>query len=219
MWLIAAAVILGITFCGPIDALADRSFAWHMAQHVSLMFVAAPLVLAGKPVSTLLRALPKQYARAGANVLHSAAVRRLTHPIVAWLVFAATLWITHFSALYQAALEHPAVHLAEHALYLGAALLFWYPLVGGPAHWRPSHPIRMLYVFLAMPQGAFLSAAILSSHYVLYPHYARAGLLDQQNGATVMWVAGGLVMLATFLSTLTAWGVEEMRRDRNEAAA
>jgi len=56
--------------------------------------------------------------------LKSLPLRVLTHPAVAWLQFAVVLYGTHFSPLYEAALEHPIVHAFEHALYLGSGLIF-----------------------------------------------------------------------------------------------
>ena len=42
----------------------------------------------------------------------------------------AVMWASHFSPLFDVALEDPLVHDLEHVLFLGAALLFWWPAVG-----------------------------------------------------------------------------------------
>ena len=56
-------------------------------------------------------------------------------------LFAAVMWATHFSPLFDLALENRFVHDLEHVLFLGAALLFWWPAVGlDPAPWRLSPP-------------------------------------------------------------------------------
>ena len=78
-------------------------------------------------------------------------MRVLAFPVVAWMLFAGVMWVSHFSPLFDAALEDPLVHDLEHALFLGAALLFWWPAVAlDPAPWRMAHPARALYVFLQM---------------------------------------------------------------------
>src|SRR5439155_27357025 len=131
-------------------------------------------------------------------VLHSRVVRVLTHPVVAWLVFASVMWGTHFSPLFNESLENPLLHQLEHALYLTAALLFWWPVLGAdPAPWRLPYPVRALYAFLQMPQNTFLALAIYSSSNVLYAHYATlqrtwgpAPLEDQQLAGGLMWVIG-----------------------------
>jgi cytochrome c oxidase assembly factor CtaG len=123
--------------------------------------------------------------------------------------------VAHFSPLYNAALEHPAVHVVEHALFLTAAFLFWGAVVQVGYAPRPvPYPARVLYLFLAIPQGAFLGLAIYAARGVLYPHYAHVhnaitALADQQNGGAVMWIAGGFVMFAAFMLTVGAWAMSE----------
>ena len=96
-------------------------------------------------------------------ILHSRVMRVLSFPVVAWLLFAAAMWGTHFSPLFDAALEDPFVHDLEHGLYLVTALLFWWPAVAlDPAPWRMTHPVRALYTFLQMTQNTFLSVVLLN---------------------------------------------------------
>ena len=114
------------------------------------------------------------------------------------------------------------------SLFLGAALLFWWPAVGlDPGPWRMSHPVRVLYVFLQMPQNTFLSLAIFSSTTLLYGHYATlirpwgpTPLADQQLAGGLMWVAGDLVFLVALLALVRGWMRREERdTERNEARA
>jgi putative membrane protein len=198
-----------------VDALADRSFAAHMAQHMVLALVAPPLVLLGAPL-LLLAAVPSQRtARRITGFAHGALGRAIFAPITGWLLFVSVLWATHFSPLYEAALEHPAMHVVEHGLFLTAAFLFWGAVVQvGYAPRAVPFPARMLYVFLAIPQGAFLGLAIYAARGVLYPHYlqmqsAASALADQQNGGAVMWIAGGFIMFVAFMLTAAAWAVSE----------
>ena len=62
-------------------------------------------------------------------ILRSWPVKVVSHPVVAWSLFAAGVVVTHFSPLYEAALEHDWVHQVEHVLYLVAGLMFWFPVV------------------------------------------------------------------------------------------
>jgi cytochrome c oxidase assembly factor CtaG len=76
-------------------------------------------------------------------------------------MFAAMMWGVHFSPLFNASLEDPLVHDLEHALFLGGALLFWWPAVAlDPAPYRLAHPARIVYVFLQKPRIAFGNALI-----------------------------------------------------------
>ncbi|HEY4440108.1 MAG TPA: cytochrome c oxidase assembly protein [Candidatus Elarobacter sp.] len=205
---------LGGALLGPLDVLADGSLAWHMLQHLTLVGLAAPLLILGAPLRLALAALPARGASALARVLHSLPVRVLTHPAVAWLQFAAILYATHFSPLYEGALEHPAIHAAEHAVYLTSALLFWTPLLAvAPAPHAPPHPVRLLAIFAALPMSAFLGFAFYVSRHVLYAHYAaRPGALDDQmNAGAVMWIAGGTPLFVALLWCVADWGARERR--------
>ena len=199
---------------GPIDGLADTSLAWHMAQHLALVSLAAPLLLLGAPLRLALAALPPRPAAGLARVLNSRVLRFLTHPAVSWLQFTLVLYGTHFSPLYEAALENEAIHVCEHALYLASALIFWQPLLAvAPAPHAPPHPVRILALFLALPMSAFLGFAFWVTRHVLYAHYAaNAGAVDDQRDAgAVMWIAGGAPLLLAMLWCVADWGAWEHR--------
>jgi len=207
-------VVTAAALLGPIDALADTSLAWHMAQHLALVSLAAPLLLLGAPLRLALAALPSRPATKLARILQSPALRVLTHPAFAWLQFAAVLYGVHFSPLYEAALENETVHAYEHVLFLTSGMIFWMPLLAvAPAPHAPTHPVRLLMVFLALPMSAFLGFAFYVSHHVLYPHYAAlpGALNDQVNAGAVMWIAGGAPLLAALLWCVADWGARERR--------
>jgi cytochrome c oxidase assembly factor CtaG len=130
--------------------------------------------------------------------------------------------------LFDAALEEPLVHDLEHALYLGAGLLFWWPaLAVDPAPWRMRHPVRAMYVFLQMPQNTFLAVVLLGASSVLYPHYATLDrpwpptpLEDQQLAAGIMWLVGDAIFLIAILGILWSWMQAERRdTERNDRRA
>jgi putative copper resistance protein D len=195
-------------------------FSVHMVQHILLTLVAPPLIVLGAPITLLLRlARPETRRRWILPVLHGRAVRALSFPVVAWVLFAGVMWATHFSPVFDRALEDRLVHDLEHLAYLGAGLLFWWPAVGlDPAPWRMSHPVRALYLFLQMPQNTFLAVAILSATTPLYGHYVTlvrawgpTPLADQQAAAGIMWFVGDLLFLAAILGMVAAWMRHEER--------
>jgi cytochrome c oxidase assembly factor CtaG len=208
--------VVAASLLGPVDARADASLAWHMVQHLGLVSLAAPLLLLGAPLRLALGALPARPAAALARALNAPPLRLVTHPAFAWLQFALVLYGTHFSPLYEAALENEAVHAFEHALYLTSALLFWQPLLAvSPAPHAPPHFARILMLFLALPMSAFLGFAFWVTRHVLYAHYAvHANALDDQTSAgAVMWVAGGAPLLLAMLWSVADWGAREHRLD------
>ncbi|GAC1659498.1 MAG: hypothetical protein NVS4B13_04460 [Candidatus Elarobacter sp.] len=206
--------VVGAALIGRLDELSDVALSWHMAQHLALVSLAAPLLLLGAPLRLALGASPPRTATMLARVLNAAPLRLLMHPAVAWLQFALVLYATHFSPLYEAALENEAIHAGEHVLYLISALVFWTPLLAvAPAPHAPPHPARILALFLALPMSAFLGFAFWVTRRVLYPHYAaRADALgDQMNAGAVMWIAGGAPLLLAMLWCVADWGARERR--------
>jgi putative copper resistance protein D len=195
-------------------------FSVHMVQHILLALVAPPLVALGAPITQLLRA-SSPGTRTGTILpfLNSRLLRTLGHPLVAGLLFAGVMWGTHFSPLFDSALESSLIHELEHALYLTAGLLFWLPVVGlDPSPYRMSFPARIGYVFLQMPQNSFLAMAILFADAPLYAHYATLGapygidaLADQRLAAGIMWFVGDVVFLVALLWVLAAWMRSEDR--------
>jgi putative membrane protein len=217
--------LLAIAFAlqSGIEAYDTALFSIHMVQHILLILVAAPLIALAAPITLLLRAVrPEARRRWILPVLHSRPLKAISHPVVAWLIFAGVMWGTHFSPLFDASLENRWVHDLEHALFLAAALLFWWPAVGlDPAPWRMPHAARGLYVFLQMPQNTFLAVVILFAPAPLYAHYATLNrpwgptpLLDQQIAGGIMWLAGDLLFIAAIGAILAGWMRFEERQTK-----
>ncbi len=221
-WLAGLGVIAVALFAF-VDVYATSLFSVHMVQHLLLAMVGAPLLLLGAPITLLLRvASPETRRRRILPVLHSRPVRVISHPVVGWLVFAFVVWASHFSLLFDAALEDPAVHALEHALFIGAGLLFWWPIVGADPHpYRMSHGMRFGYALLAMPLNSFLGLVLFVTPVVLYQHYATVQriwgptpLEDQQLAGGLMWAAGDLIFLVPLLFLTLAWFRAEEEKGR-----
>ena len=211
-YLWAGLVVTAAAVVGPAASLAHRHFTAHMAQHLVLTLVAAPLLALGAPVTTLLRSTSGRARRVLARAAGSRLVSMLTHPLIAWSAFTLVMWLVHFSPLYDAALQNEAVHVLEHWLFLGAAFLFWTPVIGSdPISKRMlAWPARLGYLAAALPMQSFLGLAIYSAERPLYEAYPD--LDDQRLGALVMWLGGDLVFVGAIALTIGAW----MRADRRE---
>ena len=219
VFFLSGAALLAAAFSPPFERWADASFAAHMAQHVIMTLVAPPLMLLGAPLLLLVAIPQRAMARRIAAVAQHPVAVALLAPAAGWLIFIFVLWGTHFSPLYEAALEHEPLHVVEHGIFLLAAFLFWMPIVEAGYAPRPiAYPARMLYLFLALPQGAFLGLAIYSSRQVLYPHYAHVlsfthAIDDQRAGGAVMWIVGGFLLFLAFMITAGAWAYAERREE------
>ncbi len=209
--------VLWLALQSPVDVYADTRLSVHMVQHLLLTMVAAPLLVLGAPVTLALRASTPAFRRRRLlPLLRSWPVRTLTAPLVSWGQFAAVLWVSHFSPLYEAALRSGGVHALEHLLFIVSAVLFWAPVAGvDPSPKRLSHPARLLYLFLAMPQASFLGLAMWGASRVLYPAYQAAlgpaALDDQHLAGTLMGSAGMLVMVPALGLVLLDWLAREER--------
>lgn len=195
---------------------AHRSMHDHMVQHLLLVDLAAPLLAAGGPWLLRVRAL-----RPGvAGLLRSRALRAALHPAAAVVAFAAVVGGSHWPAIYDAALDHPALHALEHLAYLGSAMLFWGAVLAPRPLPRRSPLVRVLILLLAMPPMALAGVGIMATSRPAYRHY---GLADQHGAGRLMWVGGTLPMGAVVLALAVAGANEEERRQRRrelyEAAA
>lgn len=213
-----------IVLLGPPGAYDDVFFWAHMVQHIALMMVIAPLLLLGSPVLLLLRVAPPAARRRRlVPVLRSRAARVLTDPVLTWLLFAGVLMGTHFSPFYDEALRHPWVHdFIEHPLYLGAALLYYYPLLdGNPGPRRLAPGLRVASLGLLMVPETATGFFIYAATRVMYPYYETVSrpfglspLADQRFGGILMW-GGAMVIDTGWLAlAVAAWLRDEQARTR-----
>lgn len=211
---LAAMIALAFALISGIGRYDTSLFSVHMVQHILLMLGAAPLIALSAPVTLILRLSSASTRRRWIlPILHSRPIRVLAFPVTAWIIFAGVMWGSHFSALFNTALEDPLIHDLEHGLFLTSALLFWWPAVGlDPAPWRVSHPARIGHVFMQMTQNTFLAVVILNAPSVLYAHYATLarpwgprGIDDQRLAAGIMWLAGDLIFLTAIMVLVAGW--------------
>jgi len=170
-----------------------------------LQLAVAPLALAGIP-GWMLR-----------PALRSAPVRRvafrLTRPAAAFALFNVTMAAWHLPPLYNLALAHHPVHIAQHLTFIVASVVMWWPLVGSlPELPRPSYPAQLLYCFLMTVPMSIVSVYITYADRVLYPLYAIAPrvlgispLEDQRLGGLIMWIPGGLYFLGVLSVVFFKW--------------
>ncbi|MDE3108482.1 MAG: cytochrome c oxidase assembly protein [Acidobacteriota bacterium] len=199
---------LQIALCSPIDALDSFSLTDHMSQHMILMMVVPPLVLLGNPMLPLFRGLPRPFARRVlAPVLRWPPVlrffRRITHPAFCWLALSTAMLGWHLPGPYDLALRSDGWHELEHATFLIASILFWWPVVQPwPSRVRWPRWTVPVYLILADFVNTIVSAFLVFSGRILYAPYLtfpRLGTLsaisDQVLAGVVMWFVGGFAFV------------------------
>jgi putative copper resistance protein D len=219
--------VIAIALASPIEFYDTTLFSVHMVQHLLLTMIAAPLLALAAPITLLLRVSSPQARRKWIlPVLHSRIVRVISYPVVAWALFALVMWLSHFSPLFDAALDDFAIHRFEHALYLGTALLFWWPVVGAdPSPHRMTYPGRVLYLALGMPLSSLLGLVIFSARNPLYEHYLTlerdwgpSVMEDQALAGGIMWAGGDAIFVLALVVTVAAWLRHEERENKREDA-
>jgi cytochrome c oxidase assembly factor CtaG len=201
-WAFAAGLIaLFIALQSPIDVLAGWLFSMHMTQHILLIMVAPPLLLLGLP-SPLIRWLILETRLRGA-------LDRLTHPVLAFGLYNANLWLWHLPALYEGALRDPLLHDLEHALFFYTAVLFWWRVFDPTRGWFPLWqwpPAKWIYLLVAAPPSYILGSILWASNTVFYPYYTLmprlwglSVLADQQYAGMLMWLHGWMFMMASMI--------------------
>jgi putative membrane protein len=225
-------VLLAFAYLGPFETLAHTFFWAHMSQHLIVMMLAAPFIVLSNPVALTVLATE---GRARANViraLRSRAGVTAINPVVTWVLFASVLIGSHLTPVMEWVLsDHDAMAYVERPLYLVAALLFYYPLVGNDmCARRPAPGRRVLSLGLMMVPETMLGAVIFLAPVTLYPSYVATAqavgadpLFDQQLAGALMWAL--TMVLDSFWMMLAAiewWRADvasTARQERQEAAA
>ncbi len=190
-------LLLLIALASPIAGAADELFWAHMLEHLMIGDLAALLLvlgLTGPLLAPVLR-LPGM-----------GALRVLSHPVVAFTLWALNLYAWHLRVLHEGAVRSDDVHALQHVLFLVLGMNMWLALLGPlpkPAWFGNA---AMLGYIVAVR----LTAAVLGNVFVfgggaLYDVYAPGeqawGISpggDQVAAGGIMMVEGSLITLGLF---------------------
>jgi len=188
--------LLVLAYASPIAAIAEQElFSFHMLQHVVIGDLAPLCLLAGLtgPILRPLLALrPVERLRVLAN------------PLLALPVWAANLYLWHVPFLYEAAVEHSAVHALQHISFFTAGAIMWLPVLETlPAPvWFGTGP-KLAYIAVVRLVETVLGNVFVWAGTVFYPVYASgeelwgvSPLRDQGLAGAVMMIEGSVVTIA-----------------------
>jgi putative membrane protein len=154
------------------------AFSAHMAVHMGIVVVAAPLLAAG-----LAGSLRDPVRRAPG----------LFSPLLASLLELAVVWVWHSPVLHELARRSTLALLAEQASFLITGLLLWISVLGGSGSARIGEGIVAL-LLTAMHMtllGALLALAPRAFYGSLHGNLDWSALADQQVGGAIMILMGG----------------------------
>lgn len=215
---IGGCLALLIALGQPLDDWSDNYLLTaHMAQHMILLFVVAPLWLAGTPAWLL-----KPLAR---NRFINKAGYAITRAVPALIISNAVIIFWHLPGPYDAALVNEPVHILQHLSFLAASLLAWWPVLGPLPEWpRLSIPLSCLYLFFYSLPGGLVGAFITLAAPGFYPFYDNVPRIfgigldtDQQLAGLLMWVGGSTIYLLWISRLFFKWAGEEEEADRAAA--
>jgi putative membrane protein len=177
---------------------ASQDLLWvHMIEHLLLGDIAALLIVLGLTGPLLAPVL---------RIRLFDRLRVLSHPAIAFPLWAVDLYCWHIPSLYQAALRHTGVHALEHAMFLGCGINMWMCLVGPLP--RPSwfgNLGKLIYIVCVRLAGTVLGNVFLWSGTVFYPYYLAGDarfhispLADQSIAGAIMMVEESILTLGLF---------------------
>jgi cytochrome c oxidase assembly factor CtaG len=215
LFMVGVAVIVAATQSG-VGAYDDVLFWDHMIQHLMLIMVAPPLLIAGQPVTLLLHASRNPLHIWVKRVLRSRLAGALTWPPFTLAAYAAVIAGTHLTGLMNLVLSNEHVHDLEHAVYLVVGYLFFLPLIGRePVRWRVSYPLRMLVLAITMPVDTFTGVVLGSASSEMFPAYADVHRTwgptltgDLHLGGATMWIGGDAIMFVLIMIIFAAWATD-----------
>ncbi len=191
----------------PVDILSARLFWVHMIQHLLLLVIIPPLLVAAAPLQPLWLGLPggvrkraSAFATPGLKRAFSRVGDWLWKPAPTCILFVVGIWVWHWPSLYDLALTNEAIHdWCEHLTFLAVSLLFWTQLIPSPPlRPRLGYLGRIAILGVAILQNVALAALLGFAPAPLYAPYAHlatvsgsfSALQDQQLGAGIMWTFG-----------------------------
>jgi cytochrome c oxidase assembly factor CtaG len=213
----AGLLVIVIATQSGIGAYDDLLFYDHMIQHLLLLMVAPPLLIAAQPLTLLLHASRNPVHTWAKRVLRSHVVGFLTWPVFGVVLYALAVTASHLTGIANLVERNQSVHNAEHALFVIIGYLFFLPILGTePIRWRLSYPIRFVLLVLLMPIDTFTGVALgygsASSPGVPVgprPVWAPSPVSDLHSGGAVMWVGGDGIMFVLMMVVFLMWARDE----------
>jgi putative membrane protein len=210
----AALATLVLSLQGPLHELSDYYlFSAHMVQHLAIILVMPPLLLAGIPDWLLRPAIQVRPVRAVA--------RAVTIPLVALALNDAIFLAWHFPGPYDLVMRDHNVHIAMHLMIMVTGVIMWWPVMSPlPELPRIAAPLQMIYLFISGIPMMISAALITFSGTPLYQWYVQAprifgisALDDQRLGGVIMWVPGGLVLWIAITAVFFRWTQRQVSED------
>lgn len=220
----AGFLLLVLSVTSPLRFLGEHYLmSAHMLSHVTLLLVAAPLMVLGIPE----------------NNLHPSLLRFsekiMGKPWLAWFAGVLVMWFWHIPVIFNSLFENPDTagiptgiqfrwilqNLQEISLVL-TGIVFCWPVIGPFSSCRITPLKAVMYLSTACISCSILGLLITFAPASVYTGYAHATdhfgflnlirnengitvLIDQQMAGLIMWVPGCLIYLSASMILLLNW--------------
>ncbi|MBA2283206.1 MAG: cytochrome c oxidase assembly protein [Actinomycetota bacterium] len=210
MWFGLGMVVLWLASDWPVHDIAEeRLYSVHMAQHLLLSYVAAPLFLLATP-TWLARLL-----------VRGTWVRFLVRPIVAGVLYNVVIVFLHWQNVVNGSVQSPVVHYSLHVLLMAASLLVWMPVCGPLPEHRISLPAQMIYLFLMSIVPTIPAAWLTFAEGVVYSAYDIPERLwglsvttDQQLAGLLMKLVAGMYLWGLIGVLFVRWASRNQKAEK-----
>ena len=195
-------------------------FSVHMLGHMLLTMAIPVLLVPGAPITLAARAIRKRAdGSRGARewilmAVHSRYASVLANPIVAAVLFAASLWVFYYSPLFRWATSEHIGHIWMVVHFLGTGYLFVQALIGiDPVPYRAPYPLRLLLLLGTMAFHAFFGLSLMTGTGLLLSDWYGAmgrdwgvsAIADQQAGGGIAWSIGEIPTIALAIAVVISW--------------
>jgi cytochrome c oxidase assembly factor CtaG len=228
LWLAGLLLLLYIT-SGGVNVYEQYLFSAHMIAHMVLGMAVPVLLVPSAPITLALRAVHRREdGSRGARewiliAVQSRLFRFFANPIVAALLFAASLFVFYYTPLFSWATTDHVGHewMIFHFIIVG--YLFVSTLIGvDPVPFRPPYPLRLVILLATMAFHAFFGLTLITGTGLLSAAWYGAmgwgaaipALQDQQTAGGIAWGIGELPTIALAITVAVMWSRSDAKESK-----
>jgi putative membrane protein len=196
------------------DIAEEYLYSVHMFQHMSLTYFMPPLVVLATP-EWFVRVLV-------GNGRAYRALRFLTFPVRAGLLFNLGVVVSHIPGVVNASVSNGPLHYFVHVILVLTSILMWMPVCGPLKEFQITPMSKMIYLFLNSVVATIPAGWLTFAEGVVYKHYNIPTRVwgvsvsnDQQIAGAIMKL-GGSIFLWTIIVAMFFKHFVKTFRDENK---